>query len=227
MDGNSVDSETVRQADYEIKLRYAYFDPLESQPAVPADLGADGVNELHIVQFVTQPLSEFVPAVEAIGATVYQYLANYAYVVRAPASALGELRELSFVRSVAPYHPAYRLEESLLDELSQGVSSPEERLYSIMLLRRGPAGHEPVVERLAELGKEAYGMCPECIRLEAFLTLDELLEIVQMNEIAFIDLPGEIEFAVNNARQVCGANHIESLAGYRGTGFKPTARLRR
>jgi hypothetical protein len=220
LDGAIVDSETVQQTDYELKLRTAHFDPLGAEPPVPGDLVADGSNELYVVQFVSPPLFQFVQAVEALGARMHHFVHNHAYVTQIPGQAFAVIDDLAFVRSVVPYHPAYRLEESLAAEVAEGLSSSAERKYSIMVVEGSPAGQQPVIDRIAALGGETYGACPECIRLEAMLTLDELAEVVHMNEVLFIDEPGEIEEAMDIAREVSGANYVESVGSYRGQGVR-------
>jgi hypothetical protein len=185
LDGLNVDE--LRETSYRLALRYANFDPQEGEPIVPEGLRADAANQLYIVQFVTAPLSEFVQAVEAAGGEVHQFLHHHAYVTRMPVQATPAVRDLPFVRSVVPYHPAYWLGQSLVAELAEGLSSSEERVFSIMVVEPGPPGQQVVADKIESFGRTVYGKCPECIRLEAMLTLDELGELVGMNEILFIE----------------------------------------
>ena len=53
LDGRDVTR--VRRTSYDVKLKAGHFDPAIETPQVQPSLAADELNELYIVQFVTQP----------------------------------------------------------------------------------------------------------------------------------------------------------------------------
>ncbi|MBI1748806.1 MAG: S8 family serine peptidase [Acidobacteria bacterium] len=212
----------VQQAAYDLLLRYAQFDPLMNSSSVDALLAArEPANEsTFIVQFVTQPLEEYRQQIETLGGTLYKYLANYAYVVRMNPAAKEQVSNLPFVRWVGPYHPAYRLEESLIAELTQdGDSLPASR-YSIQVFERGKAQQDRVAMRIEAMGGTINKISPQGFRLEATVTRDALLEVAHMDEVQFIDRWTAPEPDVTTAREIGGADFLESVAGFTGTGVR-------
>jgi len=101
LDGRQVDC--VREANYDIMLRAATFDPGKSVPAVAADLGTGG--NVFIVQFVTQILPEFSVQIEQLGGRVYHFLPNYSYVVRMDAATRAAVAALPYVRWIGDPDP--------------------------------------------------------------------------------------------------------------------------
>ena len=135
LDGTNVD--TVRATSYDLRLRFARFDPAIEAPAVPAALLADADSELCIVQFVTQPLSAFRAAVESQGATIYDFLPNHAYITKVPPQMRLAIAALPFVRAVVPFHPAYRLEPFLADNLDRAEQFFPRQRYNIRVFEAG------------------------------------------------------------------------------------------
>ena len=101
-------------ADYRIGLRYATFDPLTGEPAVPASLAARPDSELFLVQYHTQGLQAYRDVISGVGGQCLLFLANYGNVYRMDASLAAEVQKLPFVRAVAPFHPANKLEQPQL-----------------------------------------------------------------------------------------------------------------
>lgn len=218
LDGRHVDR--VRRTSYDINLRYAQFDPAVETPSVPAVLTRDADSELYIVQFITQPLEAYRAAVRRRGGRIFDFLSNHAYAVRLDAAAKAQVAALPFVRWVGPFHPAYKLEEELLEQVTAGVNDGQPRRYSIMLFERGFGPRMPVARRITELGGEAYCASEHVERFEALLTLDQVLEVARMDEVMFIDEPGEIGNDMNIARSISGANYVETLEGFTGQGVR-------
>ena len=125
-----------RATSYELKLRHGRFDPLVAAPAVQDGLASGPDTNLWIVQFVTQQLEGYREAIRDIGGDVYAFLANHAHVVRMSPDVRVQVEALPFVRWVGDFHPAYRLEEFLLEAADApddaGVIVPVGR-YHVML----------------------------------------------------------------------------------------------
>ena len=209
----------VRRTSYELALRYARFDPVKQAPAVGPPLVAAEDANLYLVQFVTQPLEEFRSAVVELGGTVHKYVANHAHFVEMTPGVRNAVAALPFVRWVGPVHPAYKLEEEIRDQLLSGARVAPRR-YSIMLHRRGPRAQEPVARRIEKLGGEFHGATPQGFRIEATLTLEQLREVAALDAVTFIDRKGPLETDVDLVRQVGGADHVESIAGFSGQGVR-------
>lgn len=210
----------VRATAYDLRLRYAGFDPLVGEPAVPANLAAGSENRLYLVQFVTQPLDEYRDALQAAGATVRKFIANHAHIVEMDAATRDAVAAMPFVRWLGTYHPAYRVDEETLQWLG-GVGADVEALrFNIMVFEKGLVQKRVVAERIKALGGTLHMMTPNGFRLEATLTAAQLLDIVQMNEVQFVDRWGPPSVDMDLAREIGGANYIEGLEGFSGEGVR-------
>lgn len=218
LDGQQVTS--VQETSYDIKLRYANFDPEVQRPEVPENLKADtpGADGVYIVQFITQPLEAYTKEIEARGGTIYNFLANHSYLVKMDPQARSRVEDLPFVRWVGAYQPAYRLEEFLLERLAQG--NLEKMRYSIMMVERGAAKQNAVAERISAMGGKIDERVPEGYRLEATLNADQLLAVAKMNEVLFIDRWGQPSADMDIVRQTGGANFIQTTLGFTGEGVR-------
>ncbi len=218
-------TQEVRGVSYDLLLRYARFDPLVNPPNVPphlqsgAGVGGDE-RRTHIVQFVTQPLPQYRRGVEDAGGVIYNYLANHAYLVRMDDEARDAIARLPYVRSISDYHAAYKLDESLLEVLRDVNATLPPQRYNIQVVERGLAHKDIVAARVIELGGRVDAMIPSGFILEATLDGVQLLEVARLHEVLFIDPWGPPEPDMNNAREIGGANFIETVEGLRGEGVR-------
>lgn len=75
-------------------------------------------------------------------------------------------------------------------------------------------------DRITSLGWELSRTDAGKFLIEATLTPDQLFEIVRWDEVLFVDRWSPYEADMNNAREIGGANHIETVAGYTGEGVR-------
>ena len=202
------------QPSYELGLRYAHFDPLEWVPTVEPLLAANVGTNLFIVQFVTQPFEEFQDAIMALGGTVRHYIAQYAYLVEMNDAIMAQVEGLPYVRWIGPYHPAYRLEEFMLDNLDIAEQAYPSQRYNIQVL--AIEQKNIVANRLTTLNGIVNHADAGKFLVEATLTPDQLFEVVQWDEVNFVDRWSPYEADMDVAREIGGANHIETVAGYTG-----------
>ncbi|MCK4332275.1 MAG: S8 family serine peptidase, partial [Thermoplasmatales archaeon] len=213
LDGGQTIVRTV-QPSYEIGLRYAHFDPLEWVPTVEPLLAADADTHLFIVQFVTQPLEAFEKAITAFGGTVHHYIAQFAYLVEMSDEVKAQVEGLPYIRWVGPYHPAYRLEEFMLDNLENAEQMYPLQRYNIQV--HAIEQKNIVANRIISIGGTVNRADAGKFLVEATLTPDQLFEVVRWNEVLFVDRWGPYEVDMDIAREIGGANYIESVAGYAG-----------
>ena len=207
-----------------LRLRYATFDPLSAESmaaaAVPERLKSTSPTAF-IVQFHTPPLESYRAELRRLGATVHQFLPDEALLVRMNAAARARVQTLPFVRWVGAYEPAYKLEPSLAAAL-QGPSAAADPAvrYSILVLEKGAAMKNAVVRRIRALGGAVEAGFPEGHGLEASLTRGQLLQVAQMAEILCVDVWRAPEDDMDLAREISGANFLETVEGYRGQGVR-------
>lgn len=217
IDGGKTFVRTV-QASYELGLRYACFDPLNGEPFVEPCLRADNDIHLFIVQFVTQPLQEFRDAIISCGGVVRQYIAQYAYLVEMSQSVREQVEAFPYVRWVGLYHPAYRLEEFMLDNLDNAYQVYPLLRYNVQVLSLEQK--TVVAARIKSIGGIVNNADAGKFLVEATLTPDQLLTVIRWDEVNFVDRWSPYEVDMDIAREIGGANYIESVAGYNGSGVR-------
>jgi serine protease AprX len=216
LDGHNVDC--VRQANYEIMLRAAQFDPGQVVPAVAADLGSGG--NVFIVQFVTQALPEFSAQIERLGGCVYQFIPNYAYIVYMDAGTHGAVAALPYVRWVGSYEPSYRIEEVLRDNRANLEELFPWQRYNIMVFEAGLNQKHAVAERIKGIGGLVNMVDAGKFLLQATLTPAQLWQVITWDEVHFVDRWGPYGRDMDKAREYGGADYLESVAGYDGSGVR-------
>ncbi len=218
LDGRTVSA--ARETSYAIHLTSGSFDPAERSPAVAPELRADDATSLYIVQFVTQPLEVFRSRIRALGGSVYGFLANHAHVVRMDREVRDRVEALPYVRWVGSFHPAYRVEAYLRDGLT-GVGAPLATMrYHIRVAKRGALLKDSVADRIRALGGTIDANYPEGFLLQATLTPEQLRRVIRWDEVLFVDRWSAPEDDMDIARELSGANLVETIEGFTGHGVR-------
>lgn len=210
------DGRSLRQAraSYVLGLRYSHFDPLKEVPAVEPMLAGDENTNLFIVQFVTQPLVEFQNEISRLGGYVRHYVAQFAYLVEMDEAVRAQVEALPYVRWVGPYHPAYRLEEAILENLrNAGLAFPAKR-YNIQVL--DVPQKAIIVDRIRALGARVDNYDAGKKLVEATLSGEQLVQVARFDEVNFIDVWGPYESDMDIVREIGGANYVENMTGFTG-----------
>ncbi len=208
-----------------ISLHGGSFDPLSADagrrsPDILEALRAAADSRTFIVQFVTHPLPAYREAIRKLGGTTHQYVPYQALLVRIDPGQLDQLLALPFVSWAGPWHPAFRLETALVQMLSDEKADPAPRRYSIMALERGPAMQQSLAARIERSGGSVDLTIPQGYRMEATLNPNQLLHLARSDDVLFINRWSPPEPDMNIAREIGGANHIETVAGYTGQGVR-------
>ena len=206
------------QPSYELGFRYAHFDPLNGLPSVEPMLAAGLDTHLFIVQFFTQPLEEFKEAITGLGGIVHHYIAQYAYLVEMSETILKQVESLPYVRWIGPYHPAYRLEEILFENVNNADQVYPLQRYNIQVLTIEQKN--TVAHRITNLGGVVNRDDAGKLLVEATLTPEQLFSVIRWDDVLFVDRWSSYEADMNVAREISGANFIETVAGYNGTGVR-------
>ncbi len=218
----SFDSEKVsraRRTSYDILLHRGEFDPLEVAPDVVESLRAEASGALFIVQFVTQPLEELRAPIRELGGLIRGFLPNNALVVEMTGSVRSQVAALPYVRWVGPFHPAYRLERYLYDNLDRLHELFPVQRYDIQVFQRGLEQKSVVARRIEDLGGTIDMMRTTGFRLQATLTPEQLLTVLHWDEVATAGLSGPPGEDMDKVRQIGGwVYFVEGIAGYTGEG---------
>ncbi|MBN1267975.1 MAG: S8 family serine peptidase, partial [Kiritimatiellae bacterium] len=124
---------------------------------IPADFTASPETEFYIVQFDRPVSGADRERLAGLRATVSHYVPNSAFAVHIPLEKLEEVRALSGVRHVEPYHPYYKMSRDVLAHLTgRADAQASERIgrgeYNVMSFRGTDAA-----SRLAKLGATVIG----------------------------------------------------------------------
>ncbi len=226
-----------------VRMKFASFDPLTGEPEVPASLRAGAESRLFIVQFQTILIDAYRAPLAEAGADLLKFVADQAFIVEMDDSARKQVESLPFVRWVGALHPAYKLDPTLIDEIAprgyaeagagagdqQGaavlgfnpVRRGEEAVeYSIMMTRRGPAPQDAVADRIAAMGGTVLQTIPQGFRIRAALTPQQLVQVLNMNEVLYVDEQGAQEDDMDIAREIGGANLLRDQLGMLGQGVR-------
>ncbi len=210
------------RAEYDLKLRFFEFDPLETTPFAPSDFlgrqGNDGKKGTYIIQFFTHVRDEYRQAIRSIGGKDFSYLPNNAVIAHLSGDAAEVLRGRPFVRWVGNYEPWYKLDETLIDGIATDALKPKR--YNIMALDRGPEMQEAIASRIRSLGGSIHLKIPEGFRIEATLDASQVFDVAFHNDVMFIDEWSEPENDMDVVRTIGGANTIETTLGFRGQGVR-------
>lgn len=202
----------VQETSYELALRFEEFDPVLRDAAVPEGLVAGPSSRLFIVQYWTQGLEDYREVLRERGVEIHRFLANHANIVEMDRGVAAEIEELSFVRSVRPFHPAFKLEEELIDQVRAGANGP--LTVNLLTMRRG--GHAPVVEWIEGMGGVVEEISKETYFMTATIERSLLSQLASLDTVQWIDRWSAPETDMNIARQMHGADYVGNNFGFTG-----------
>ncbi len=214
----SLDGRTLavlRETSYELLFRRGAFDPAQGAPDFSGSAFEAGGN-VHVVQYLTQPLLEYSRTIRALGGEVFDFLEHHAHLVRMSPEVRARVAELPFVRWVGPLHPELRVDPEILMRLDP--ASPGPARYNVQVFERGPAEQSAVAEAIVALGGTIDFLSAEGFRFEATMTSAVLARIAGRDEVRFIDAWGPDGADLDIVRVLGGANYLETVGGFSGSG---------
>lgn len=208
-----------RQTSYDVKLTYRDFDPLvDGEPFIPDALQAPEEHELYIVQYITHGLEPWREEIRALGAVDHRFLAWHGNIWAMDTATAERVAELPFVRWVGEFHPAYKVEAELLDDLLSNRIANDR--YRIVVGDWGPVQKAVIADYVRAIGGEIEAMIDEGWILEASLTPAQLLGVIRQSEVLGIDRWSAPETDMDRVRNLMGADYVEGLTGFDGTGVR-------
>ncbi|NCC26180.1 MAG: hypothetical protein EOM25_13455, partial [Deltaproteobacteria bacterium] len=98
-----------------LRLAVGTFDPLSTEALTPKMIATGSTGPYHLIQFDGPIRPEWREAVEATGATILEYVPEFAYLVRTEVSGAKALSQVTHTRWTGPYLPAYKISPVLLN----------------------------------------------------------------------------------------------------------------
>ena len=201
-----------------VHLHYAQFDPATTSPEILPALRGGKDTALWILQFEGAPTEARRKAVRELGGEIHGYLPENCYVVRMPHGQLQAVRQLPSVRSMTYYHPAFRLEPFLIDELRKS-KDPGKRRYNLVVVdkrRDKPA----LIKAIEGLGGTIEHEQIGSLLIETSLTQAQLVKVARLDQVLWIDRWTPIELDMDNARIQGGGDYVERQGQYTGKGIR-------
>ncbi len=203
-----------------VALRYGAFDPLRaSPPAVAAELAAPQGSRVLLVQFRSPTTDALLQMLAQLGVERRLYLPHNAAVVEGDPAALAALRLMPCVRWAGPFHPAYKLDESLRAELAGAKHAPARWRVNALSMVRGREGQRPALELLQRFGAPILEADAQTWLFGADVDRSTLLALAHSDAVQWIDPRGEPGVDMDIARQFHGAVAVDAL-GFDGTGVR-------
>ena len=142
-------SAQVGETGVNIRLQRAVFDPLASEPGLPdglrTEVWARDVSRYFLVQFMGPILEEWKQVVQGLGGEFFDYIPDFAFIVKMDEPTKAHIKELPFVQWVGFYHPAYKLHQDV-EGLAAGMvpvviqTFPHEDLVALLEMVEGLGG---------------------------------------------------------------------------------------
>lgn len=203
-DGARVDR--FAPVDGTIRLRSGHFDPL----ATPRALDASPFGGVYLVQLWTQPIDEYYAAVRAHGGQVLAFLPEQTLICRLPSP--DRLEKLPFVRWIGPMTPADRTEPGLI--------APGRVPVVVQLFTPLAAAKPAAIAFVRGSGGVITNARAQSPLFEATVPADAIRGIAGRPEVAWVERAVPDETDMDIARQIGGADFIESIGGYAGQGVR-------
>jgi hypothetical protein len=203
--------ETSAQASSTIHLKFARFDPAVGEPVIPPTLIAGPANTVRLVQIAGPLTSDGKAALENAGAIILGYIPDFTYLVHVTAVQLQAVRALDVVRWIGEFHPAYKIQEGLLESVEDNLEI-NVLYFPEVAMDRQPTTIEEVV--LAQGGRVVSK--DEHFPLLRIQTRPAgIISIAALPEVRWIDRYDPPVAAMNYTRIATGAATV-CLEGFHG-----------
>jgi hypothetical protein len=149
----------------QIQLRTHQFDPLEGEPWMPPELQAQepqpGEEGYYLVQLTGPVYEHQKSAIASNGAELWDYIPQYAFIVRMTPEAAQAVRSLEFVRWVGLYHPAYKLDPAIGTHTFRTPARINDPWLLIVAMVHRSQDAEAAAAEIAALGTEVLDVVPD------------------------------------------------------------------
>ena len=208
----------------EIRMQQAQFDPLHDGMTVLPSLsratrGDDG-SEYRIVQFDGPLRAAWREDVNRQGATIIDYVPDFAWLVRVDSTRAADLAAIDGVRWVGPFVPAFRLSSELLDDALAGDARQVREL-----VLRGFAGEDGqrLLAALRNAGATVLDHSGDAgggMMVRATAPASALIDLASVHALAWIEpyRPFSYSNAVARSAALTGKDVVEQYTGLFGAG---------
>jgi subtilisin-like proprotein convertase family protein len=175
------------RSDSAILLRNALIDSTSGAPLeIPPHLRSQGDPGSYIVQARGRATDAFREQLKTAGAEIVSYVPNNAYLVRASAAAVAQLRAQPLTQSVMPWEPYFKLAPKLLALAVEQRDLPNGNPLSVLAF---PGNTEAAERQLREMGATVMSRerTPFGTQLLIHAPADQLVSVAQLTSVQAIE----------------------------------------
>jgi hypothetical protein len=194
-----------------IKMKAAEFDPLIEEPDLPLDLLYNLENGYYLVQFNGLIQSYWVEEIRAAGAFILGYVPDHTYLLHMDDKTKERLEKLPFVRWIGIFHPAYKIQGGLLDNMG-------EIELNVLVLEEKQENLEKVRKSITALGGTITYNGEDNHIIRTKIAASKIRNIAFIPEVEWIDEYSPPTKSMNNIRGFTGTNFVH-LEGFNGSGI--------
>ena len=165
-------------------LRFAEFDPVQSEPVIPPSLMAATDSTLFMVQFKSLITEKNRAELRSVGAEIHTYIPDQSYLIRMDPTSLEDLQSLDSIRWVSPFHVAYKAEPEILADMIAGFGQTAR--YNIILVDPDLDAVD-VEAKIAEVGGRVEEPSDGGLLLEATLSPQQLQAVLNHNGVQWVE----------------------------------------
>ncbi|HUV04373.1 MAG TPA: S8 family serine peptidase [Armatimonadota bacterium] len=197
-----------------VHLKYATFDLSAGEPQIPAELRAHAVSReyaYYIVQFNGPIEPSWKADLGSLGAEIFDYLPDFAFIVRMTPEAAENVSRLPEVQGVAFYHPAYRLSPGLMSKHGS---------FKVVIQMFPGESRLPVEAEIRRAGGSVHASAsgPGGEHVEASLTPQMVRRIAVQRGVYWIEPRLERRLSNNVARGIMNVPPVWTNIGLFGSG---------
>ncbi|UCE36477.1 MAG: S8 family serine peptidase [Thermoplasmata archaeon] len=168
-----------------LRLLAGTFDPLNEELDVDSKLVTNTPNGYYIVQFKGPIQRSWKDEIRAMGGKFYGYIPEYAFIVGIDDAKIEKIINLSFVRWVGIYQPAYKAQKELLTSEVYNIS------LDILLFENNPE----VTSEIENMGGEIESKSPS--KLTVHINSTRIKDILFIPDVEWVEKTPQFKLSNN------------------------------
>jgi PGF-pre-PGF domain-containing protein len=163
--------------------------------------------DYYLIQFEGHVTGEYKEAAKAEGAVLYGYIPNNAYLARINASDYAAVGNLSCVKWIGPYLPAYKISPGLQEKTGT---------LNLTVVLFDPENSTDTAGKIEDAGGEITGIYDDTVYIRA--DTSTLFDIASIDEVEWIEEKSELSIMNDQATLIMNVTGVRTNYGLTGSG---------